>query len=274
MLVRGYNPVQYVVAFNHRLLTQEGVKVHPAVCKIALPRLPQWADKVLHRIRTTVLKPISQLLPITVENLWFKVGMASGFLERFLLFYAHEFERWLMRELPRELSEHPEAFERVMGTDVLLPVWREMLGKDCRADSSIDEMGEQLFTRQLVEMQSRVDYLYAAAFAHGTAACLQYNEGRQQGLTSFLTSTGEFAGGTCRFAIYQELLAAMPFIEEMRTAKPKKTRRDLHEMFTAKLGQNVVGDYKRFCAICDDVGLVMSPRGRPRAPINTKRRVR
>lgn len=271
---RQYKPIQYVVAFNRGLMSRLKAEVHPAVRKISAPKLPKWAENTLDRITATAFKPLKQLLPITAQNIWFKVGAAAGILERIRAFWAHDAEKELQRELPSDLYNDPERLVKLMGTEVLLPAYREMFGARFQPGVSfIGAVGDQ-FEEDLHNLKRRADQLYAWAFSFSTKAMCEFNEGSRHGWNCFLSESGELAAGTLRIVMYQEFLAAMPVIEEMRKAKPKKTRKDLHEMFTVQLGQNVVGDYKRFCAICDDIGLVLSPRGRPCSPEKTKRRVR
>lgn len=270
---KKYKPVQHLLAINRELAPRLGVKLDPAFKSVAAPKLSAWARRVVERIVATIFKPLLKLKPITKENVWFVLGALSGITDRVLLFWEHEAVPIMKRQLPPDLYGNPKALAATLGNDLLTPAYRKMLGLGRQNRTSVTKAAGELFCAQLASAKIVTDQFYALALSSGTKSYYLYKKGSQYGISAFLTENGEFAGDKGRFALYQELLAAMPVIEKMRLAKPRKTRRDLHEMITAELGQNIVGDYKRFCAICDDIGLVLSPRGRPPSSINTKLRV-
>ena len=67
------------------------------------------------------------------------------------------------------------------------------------------------------------------AYQWSAEAMIEFNEGVAEGLAGFMDKDQQFVGETTRSGTYAFLLLALPEIQAMLEAKPRKTVRDLHE---------------------------------------------
>jgi hypothetical protein len=89
--------------------------------------------------------------------------------------------------------------------------------------------------------------------------------GIPEGFLVLLDDQGDFAVRKNRHEMYLLLLLHWPEIAEMQKTQPPKTRRDLLDWLEKREGTQLVSDQKQFNEICDDIGLVLAPPGRPKA---------
>jgi hypothetical protein len=109
---------------------------------------------------------------------------------------------------------------------------------------------------------------HAVAFASGwgTTALAELFQGIADGLTGMFNEKLEAANSTPREGIYDFLAIAWPEIQQMQASTPPKSRRDLFEWLQPFVKDGIVslGDYDQLCDVCDEIGLRMKGRGRPR----------
>jgi hypothetical protein len=102
----------------------------------------------------------------------------------------------------------------------------------------------------------------------GIEAVVATHRGIAEGSVGIINERLELSQGSNREGVYFFLAAVWPEIQAMQNSNPPLSRMDLHRWLEPFVKDGIVslGDYGQLCDVCDEIGLKMKGRGRPRKP--------
>jgi hypothetical protein len=221
-----------------------GLPMIASVEHAQIPELPVWGRNICEQLKLTILRRLLELKPHDGLVEWRNFGRILGVALRELGFIEHD-----LRREPNLLGLNDVAKKMRGQNEVLADI---LSGKN--ADALFDHFGTSL------ESSLRV------GLGQAPAEQQDFLLGLAEGQTLLLDTQGQFAGDRGRTKIYFELLTRWMEIEEMRQAKPPKTRRDLYQLVAPAMGDNKLERLVWFNDVCDDLGLTMKEPGRPQKP--------
>jgi hypothetical protein len=221
---------------NWILQEKPGAKDHQKI-------LPEYCYNILDVFRKTYFKAFpsrSEIIKVTskigqltgknaVEIDMVKFGQLFGILDRCLRFVDMEATESLERDGLGNLSSEKttELLTLFYGPKYLQENQSQFAGK------SFDKIAIELLEAQIAKHTPTAGVsefkINALAYQKGAESMADLNEGKSQGLTSFMDDEGQLRGESPRAGVYVFLAIVWPEIQEMLVAVPKRTLNDLHE---------------------------------------------
>ena len=202
-----------------------------------IPELPPWAKNICGQLRLTIFKRLLELEPVKDNSDWREIGRLMGACQRHLGISAVA--------APEPAKEKSLVKWQITepGTGVSVPVTIN----DCnlRLRRAFDESLQAGLTQS---PQQQKEFLCGLA----------------EGYEVFMDAQGQFAGDRGRTAVYFELLGRWVDIEEMRRADPPPTCLDFYQRIASALGDPRQQRFDWFVDVCNEIGLGLRKRGRPR----------
>ncbi|HEX3797327.1 MAG TPA: hypothetical protein VH413_01395 [Verrucomicrobiae bacterium] len=202
-----------------------------------VPPLPSWAGNICEQLHRTIFKRLVDLKPGGEQVDWRNFGRLLGVWQRQFTFLDDAWEGTESvspEEATAPPTEPPDSFKIVPQSDLLQAV------HDSLKDSIFNSLSETP--------------VHLNDFLSGLA----------EGHELFLDPQGQFTGDRGRTAIYFILLGRWMEIEEMRSVHPPKTILNLYEVLAPSLGDPRLERFDWFCDVCNEIGLFVKGRGRPR----------
>lgn len=237
----------------------------PQLCK----HLPSWSNNIALRFGKTIFKSALALAPRDRFEAR-DYGRMVGVLMRGAVFTLKEMKPLLQREGLWDLSEQQEGdLNQLAGMNLVFQIASEIFARDIRTEKqlvkALENQGEKWANNLVEQTKQAMLYLWGQSVEQQH----QFLSGVPEGFVLFLDSEGNFAGDRRRTEIYLYLLVFWPEIVEMQQADPPKTRKELLEWLerqgsTREKQVQFFEDEQRFYDLCDDIGLVMKARGRPK----------
>jgi hypothetical protein len=202
-----------------------------------IPELPPWAKNICGQLRLTIFKRLLELEPVKGNLDWKELGRLMGACQRHLGISAEAAPELVKVKSPVKWQiNEPGA-----GTSVPVTI------NDCRR-----------------QMRKTFDELFRAGLARSPQKQKEFLCGLAEGYEVFMDAQGQFSGDRGRTAVYLELLGRWVDIEEMRRADPPPTCLDFYQRIASALGDPRQQRFDWFVDVCNEIGLGLRKRGRPR----------
>jgi hypothetical protein len=196
---------------------------------------------------------------------WGALGTVAGVGKRALRFVEGEAEAILKKEGLLELSE-------AESNTILETVIGDREGQD-REPGPSTESGEPVdkiaggTSHGLLEaIKASLSALQWFAGQSGSEAEAAFHAGMADGIRGFLDAGGGFAGASTRLHTYLFLLIAWREVKELQDSLMGKTRKDLVELMKPFGALGIVNPLSedQLADVCDEIGLKIKGRGRPK----------
>jgi hypothetical protein len=197
---------------------------------------------------------------------WQRLGRISGVAMRCLGFWQKDAEGILKSEglLDLDAKEEGKIFEVVVGKRWLRHKLEELALKE--PGRPVEEIAEKLSTALNERITRAVADLERFVGEPCSEEMAKFYDGMAEGLRGFVDGDGQFAGQSTRFHVYLFLLIAWREVKEMQDSHLGKTRKDLVELMKPFGALGIVNPLSedQLADVCDEIGLRIKGRGRPK----------
>ena len=242
-----------------------GLPVTGPLAEMRSPVLPAWCEKIIERLKRTIFKRMLESRPEGASVGPYTHGKYVGLVVRCCSFFQKDAPRILANEGLAELSvEAEEKISAGMGFEKHREDLLRTIGKPANDPVPTDVLVVEVAERQLDFLEHMQNVGLAVIPTLKPEDQSLFLEGLCEGHGLLLDDKGEFSGEVRRAEIYFTLLASWVEIEQMRQAKPAKSRPDLLRWLEKQCCRQIVDSEQKFNEACREIGLDMKGSGRPR----------
>ena len=226
--------------------------------------LPEWGHCIANELTSTVFKGIVNMAPNGKKYHARNSGQVVGLLIRTGIFYWKEVPAMLERDGFNKLTpEQEKKLEKLTGWEVGMAQASQLAGHPINTKAQFTKFWTRRLS-QFVLNTIKVGWtIIRNALKQPVPDVLQFLSGVPEGFKCFLNADGEFAKIGKRTEVFFVLLAYWPEIEEMRQARPPRTRKVLLDWLEKQEGKQLVQSDEIFYGICGDISLDVGLVGHP-----------